>query len=197
MYHSTASGAGRASHVFLNGNDLPMRWAGSRVFTIVELGFGLGLNFLATWNAWRRDPKHSARLHFVSIERHPFGPDDLAALQKAVGLPLGRDEASDRALDGADQCLHEIGLVDELEGDVLDRLLALVDDGVEQHRLEIDVRLVGGDHLELQFDREVLGRDAAVHDLDEGDLEIEPRRQDAPVFTEDGDDADIVAVIRK
>ena len=80
VYHSTASGAGQASHVFLNGNDLPMRWAGSRVFTIVELGFGLGLNFLATWDAWRHDPKRSARLHFVSIERHPFGSDDLATL---------------------------------------------------------------------------------------------------------------------
>jgi len=80
VYHSTASGAGQARHVFLHGNDLPVRWAGSRLFTIVELGFGLGLNFLATWDAWQRDPRRSARLHFVSIERHPFGAEDLATL---------------------------------------------------------------------------------------------------------------------
>jgi tRNA 5-methylaminomethyl-2-thiouridine biosynthesis bifunctional protein len=77
VYHS-ASGPGQARHVFLHGNDLPVRWAGSRVFVIVELGFGLGLNFLATWDAWRSDPHRCARLHFVSVERHPFDAADLA-----------------------------------------------------------------------------------------------------------------------
>jgi hypothetical protein len=55
VYHSADSGPGQARHVFLGGNDLPARWAGARVFTIVETGFGLGLNFLATWQAWRGD----------------------------------------------------------------------------------------------------------------------------------------------
>lgn len=80
VYHSAASGAGQARHVFLDGNDLPARWAGSGVFTIVELGFGLGLNFLATWDAWRRNPARHAPLHFVSVEQHPFNVDDLATL---------------------------------------------------------------------------------------------------------------------
>ena len=80
VYHSAASGAGQARHVFLHGNDLPSRWGGARVFTIVELGFGLGLNFLATWDAWRRDRGRCARLHFVSVERHPFEAHDLATL---------------------------------------------------------------------------------------------------------------------
>ena len=77
VYHS-ASGPGQARHVFLHGSDLPTRWAGSRVFVIVELGFGLGLNFLATWDAWRSDPHRCARLHFVSVERHPCDGGDLA-----------------------------------------------------------------------------------------------------------------------
>lgn len=56
VYHSADSGPGQARLVFLGGNDLPARWAGARVFTIVETGFGLGLNFLATWQAWRGAP---------------------------------------------------------------------------------------------------------------------------------------------
>jgi len=80
IYHSADSGPGQARHVFLGGNGLPARWAGTRVFTIVETGFGLGLNFLATWDAWRSAPARPERLHFVSVEKHPFSRDGLAAL---------------------------------------------------------------------------------------------------------------------
>ena len=80
VYHSAASGPGQALHVFLRGNDLPARWANAKIFSIVETGFGLGLNFLATWHAWRHDPQRCERLHFVSIERHPFTTDHLAVL---------------------------------------------------------------------------------------------------------------------
>jgi len=78
VYHSADSGPGQARHVFLGGNDLPRRWAQARHFTILETGFGLGLNFLATWRVWRDDPARCERLHFVSIEKHPF---DRAALE--------------------------------------------------------------------------------------------------------------------
>ncbi|MBI3041349.1 MAG: bifunctional tRNA (5-methylaminomethyl-2-thiouridine)(34)-methyltransferase MnmD/FAD-dependent 5-carboxymethylaminomethyl-2-thiouridine(34) oxidoreductase MnmC [Betaproteobacteria bacterium] len=80
VYHSAESGPGQARHVFLGGNDLPGRWAGTRIFTIVETGFGLGLNFLATWQAWRADPARPERLHFVSVEKHPFTREGLALL---------------------------------------------------------------------------------------------------------------------
>jgi tRNA 5-methylaminomethyl-2-thiouridine biosynthesis bifunctional protein len=80
VYHSAESGPDQARHVFLHGNDLPHRWAGTRIFTIVEAGFGLGLNFMATCAAWRSDPARSERLHFVSVERHPFVREDLATL---------------------------------------------------------------------------------------------------------------------
>ena len=80
VYHSSDSGPGQARHVFLGGNDLPSRWAGARVFTLVETGFGLGLNFLATWQAWREDPARPGRLHFVSVEKHPFEREALSGL---------------------------------------------------------------------------------------------------------------------
>jgi tRNA 5-methylaminomethyl-2-thiouridine biosynthesis bifunctional protein len=82
VYHSADSGPGQARHVFLGGNDLPSRWAGARIFTIVETGFGLGLNFLATWDAWRADAARSERLHFVSVERHPFAREGLERLHE-------------------------------------------------------------------------------------------------------------------
>ena len=80
VYHSAGSGPGHARHVFLGGNGLPACWARSRAFTILETGFGLGLNFLATWQAWRADPARPERLHFVSVEKHPFTREGLATL---------------------------------------------------------------------------------------------------------------------
>jgi tRNA 5-methylaminomethyl-2-thiouridine biosynthesis bifunctional protein len=83
IYHSPHGGPPQARHVFLGGNDLPQRWQGRQRFVILETGFGLGLNFLATWQAWRDDPQRSRRLHFVSIEKHPFTAADLATAQQA------------------------------------------------------------------------------------------------------------------
>ncbi len=77
VYHSAAGGPAQARHVFLAGNGLPARWAGRERFVILETGFGAGINFLATWQAWRQDPRRCARLHFVSIEKHPFRVADL------------------------------------------------------------------------------------------------------------------------
>lgn len=80
VYHSAAGALGQARHVFLGGNDLPRRWQGRDRFTILETGFGIGLNFLATWAAWRADPAACQRLHFVSLEKHPFTAADLVTL---------------------------------------------------------------------------------------------------------------------
>ncbi len=80
IYHSADGGLAQASHVFLAGNGLPGRWQGRERFVIAETGFGLGLNFLATWAAWRADPQRCDHLHFVSCELHPFTRDDLVHL---------------------------------------------------------------------------------------------------------------------
>ncbi|MEA3193085.1 MAG: tRNA 5-methylaminomethyl-2-thiouridine biosynthesis bifunctional protein [Betaproteobacteria bacterium] len=82
VYHSAAGGPAQAEHVFLEGNGLPQRWAGRERFVILETGFGLGLNFLVTWQAWRRDPARCDRLHFVSVEKHPFSLQDLRTLHE-------------------------------------------------------------------------------------------------------------------
>ncbi|MBU1665894.1 MAG: bifunctional tRNA (5-methylaminomethyl-2-thiouridine)(34)-methyltransferase MnmD/FAD-dependent 5-carboxymethylaminomethyl-2-thiouridine(34) oxidoreductase MnmC, partial [Gammaproteobacteria bacterium] len=71
IYHSADGGPGQARHVFLQGNDLPQRWQGRERFVILETGFGSGLNFLATWAAWRDDPERCERLHYLAVEKHP------------------------------------------------------------------------------------------------------------------------------
>jgi tRNA 5-methylaminomethyl-2-thiouridine biosynthesis bifunctional protein len=79
VYYSREDGLAETRHVFLEGNDLPRRWQqhAGHVFTIFETGFGTGLNFLATWQAWRELPGCKPRLHFLSVERFPLSLPDL------------------------------------------------------------------------------------------------------------------------
>ncbi|AHE67220.1 bifunctional tRNA (5-methylaminomethyl-2-thiouridine)(34)-methyltransferase MnmD/FAD-dependent 5-carboxymethylaminomethyl-2-thiouridine(34) oxidoreductase MnmC [Legionella oakridgensis] len=82
IYFSTANGLQEASHVFIDGNQLRERWEklpdkqGSQ-FVIAETGFGSGLNFLLAWSLWQTHAPKSARLHFISCEKHPLTRDDL------------------------------------------------------------------------------------------------------------------------
>ncbi|MGF6264197.1 tRNA 5-methylaminomethyl-2-thiouridine biosynthesis bifunctional protein [Paraburkholderia youngii] len=77
IYHSAVGALEQARYVFLRGNELPERWQSRRTFTVLETGFGIGINFLVTWAAWRADPARCERLHFVSTEKHPFSAADL------------------------------------------------------------------------------------------------------------------------
>jgi tRNA 5-methylaminomethyl-2-thiouridine biosynthesis bifunctional protein len=82
IYHSADGGPGQAQHVFLQGNGLPDNWRDKDCFVILENGFGTGLNFLATWEAWRTDPQRPQKLHYLATEMHPFQAADLACLHK-------------------------------------------------------------------------------------------------------------------
>ncbi|MEY2690199.1 MAG: hypothetical protein RL375_4399 [Pseudomonadota bacterium] len=86
-YHSPHGALAQARHVFLGGNDLPARWAGRQRFVVLETGFGLGNNFLATWAAWRADPQRSERLVFISFEKHPLTLDDMKRVHAGSELP--------------------------------------------------------------------------------------------------------------
>lgn len=79
VYYSSECGAEESRYVFLQGSDLPHRLSNDpkRTFCIVETGFGTGLNFLLTWQLWIEQPEPRPRLHFLSIEKHPLGKDDL------------------------------------------------------------------------------------------------------------------------
>jgi len=80
IYFSRHSGIEETRHVFLRHNRLPERFAAlppGGLFVIGETGFGTGLNFLCTWQEWQRSAPTSARLHFVSGEKHPLTAADL------------------------------------------------------------------------------------------------------------------------
>ena len=71
-YFSREDGLAESRYVFLQGNNLPQRWQNKAQFVIAETGFGTGLNFLATWQAWQQDAQRCEHLHFISIEKHPI-----------------------------------------------------------------------------------------------------------------------------
>ncbi len=74
-YFSLADGLSETRHVFLAGNDLPARFRPG--FQIAELGFGTGLNMLATLIAAQDVP-----LRYTSFEAWPMAAHDIArALQ--------------------------------------------------------------------------------------------------------------------
>jgi tRNA 5-methylaminomethyl-2-thiouridine biosynthesis bifunctional protein len=90
-YWSLDGGLDETRHVFLSGNDLPARWLGRNRFTLLETGFGTGLNFLCAWRSFRETAPAGARLHYLSLDKHPFRREDLQRLynQWPELAPLG------------------------------------------------------------------------------------------------------------
>lgn len=85
-YFSLDNGLDETRHVFLRGNDLPARFRDG--FRVAELGFGTGLNFLATLEAWDTTGV-AGHLHYTSFEQYPMTVRDMnRALQAldATGL---------------------------------------------------------------------------------------------------------------
>lgn len=81
VYFALNDGLGETRHVFIDGNDLPARFAalpadGSLV--IGETGFGTGTNFLCAWQLFDQLAPTTAQLHFVSVEKYPLTPADLS-----------------------------------------------------------------------------------------------------------------------
>ncbi|MEO7128106.1 MAG: tRNA (5-methylaminomethyl-2-thiouridine)(34)-methyltransferase MnmD [Rhodoferax sp.] len=76
-YRSRSGGVAQALHVFLGGCGLPGRWRNMAEFTVLETGFGLGINFLTTWAAWEADERRCDHLQFVSIEAYPVAVADI------------------------------------------------------------------------------------------------------------------------
>ena len=84
-YRSESGGIDQARDVFLGGCGLPAAWANQPQWCVLETGFGLGLNFLVTWAAWRADSRRPRLLHFVSVEAFPASRDDV--LRGALAHP--------------------------------------------------------------------------------------------------------------
>jgi len=93
VYFSREDGLAETVHVFLDGCGMPDAWRGrTGPFTVAETGFGTGLNFLATWDLWRRHRPAGCVLHYLAVEGYPIARDRLGAVLSAFpGLaPLAR-----------------------------------------------------------------------------------------------------------
>ncbi len=72
IYFSREDGLEETKYIFLEGNNLEQRFQKKEKFRIVELGFGTGLNFLATLNYWKKHYKADKKLYYIGIEKFPL-----------------------------------------------------------------------------------------------------------------------------
>lgn len=90
IYFSNAGGLDETQYVFMDGNNLPARFANcmknNTNFVIGETGFGTGLNFLCACLNWQTawqdfqttNPNATPPiLHFISTEKYPLSQNDL------------------------------------------------------------------------------------------------------------------------
>lgn len=79
-YFSRQDGLAESGYVFLQGNELPARFAALRDgerFAIGETGFGTGLNLLLAAGLFLDQAPAGARLDLFSVEKHPLTQADL------------------------------------------------------------------------------------------------------------------------
>ncbi|MDA0782371.1 MAG: tRNA (5-methylaminomethyl-2-thiouridine)(34)-methyltransferase MnmD [Rickettsiales bacterium] len=77
IYFSTEDGKEETYYVFIEGNDLKNRWQdNSDDFTIIETGFGTGLNFFCAYELWK-SLCPNRMLNYISIEKYPLSSEDI------------------------------------------------------------------------------------------------------------------------
>ncbi len=93
IYFSASDGLRESRHVFLDGINAPEIWRDKARFTLLENGFGAGLNFVMTCLAWRDTAPPDSRLTYIATEKYPLAAHDMA--RALSGWPelrdLGRD----------------------------------------------------------------------------------------------------------
>lgn len=108
VYFNTDSGIDESRYVFINPSELQSRWQDHQgSFTLVETGFGTGLNFILTWLEWKafqqnklaidsNQAQASNHLHYISIEKYPL---DKKQLKRALDLFPELQDLSDQLID--------------------------------------------------------------------------------------------------
>ena len=79
IYFSSDDGLQETEYVFIEHNQLKQRFNAlfENTFCIAETGFGTGLNFLVVASHWLTLAPITAKLRFLSIEKHPLRLKDL------------------------------------------------------------------------------------------------------------------------
>jgi len=95
IYHA-ADGVAEVERAFIAPQRLTERMSAcSATFTVGELGFGTALNFAVIAQRFIACAPASARLHFISVERHPFSRGDFTEIaRRRAALPIYTELAS-------------------------------------------------------------------------------------------------------
>jgi tRNA 5-methylaminomethyl-2-thiouridine biosynthesis bifunctional protein len=83
VYFNTEDGLDETEYVFIYHNQLQQRFSEHNLssFTIIETGFGTGLNFLVVSALWLKLAPKNAILHYIGIEKAPLSLADLTRAQ--------------------------------------------------------------------------------------------------------------------
>ncbi|MGB5557870.1 MAG: tRNA (5-methylaminomethyl-2-thiouridine)(34)-methyltransferase MnmD [Paracoccaceae bacterium] len=115
-YFSVQDGYAETRHVFLSGNDLPARFRPG--FRIAELGFGTGLNLLAT-AATLRAKAASGTISYTSFEAYPLSPTDIRLALTDFPIPQHLVDTFLAAWDRGERAFSLPGVsITIIEGDV-------------------------------------------------------------------------------
>lgn len=96
IYFDTESGYQQSEHVFIKGNNIAENLIKAKQeFTVLETGFGTGLNFLLTLKLYKSLAKNHQlpTLHFISTEKYPLTKQQLIkSLSSLNALTEEKDE---------------------------------------------------------------------------------------------------------
>lgn len=132
VYFTGDDGIEECQHIFIKGNGLPERWKGIKKFTIIETGFGTGLNFLVTWDLWKKHADRDAVLEYCSVEKHPVPAEHLEVIHKKWPGFRRLSEKLVKAYPETKSGIHEVCLDDKNA-----RLFLLFDDAVNIDKLGV------------------------------------------------------------
>lgn len=82
IYFSKDDGIAETEYVFLKQNNLPDAWENKKQFSILETGFGTGLNFFCTLDLWLKTAEDEACLQYISVEKFPLSKEDFSQQAK-------------------------------------------------------------------------------------------------------------------